>query len=561
MMKFIICLFVLLIQSVTASPMYSRYSPMHSNTQIDETEFDFCEANSDGIMLYYHYIEDVFCELVAGPEKYSGVINIPEYVTENQIPVIGVGAGAFYYCDDLIEVHVPNTALYLESISFYGNSHLTKVTLSENLLAIGELAFEYCWELSSINIPQSLEYVGYFAFSHCTKTGPLYNDKYFFYYPMLNYDDYGQSYSIPEGIEVISTSAFSFANLDEVIIPNTVHTIMENAFDGSEITHITIPSSVKTIMRKAFGQTRLSEVIVPTTVQEMDTEVFDSCLSLKKATLLNPLEEIPYGTFHTCTELEEVSFPNTVHKIGAHAFSNNMKLLSFDFSNIDTIEEGAFYRCESLTEVNLSGSITNIPKNAFNLCERIEKISLPKTLKQIGELAFYQNTSLTSLDIPDSVTRVSSNAFWNCKNLREIRLGKNLRFIGFGAFSQLEHIKAIDIPQSVQTIENMAFAYSWELKDVTVHWETPLPIQFDIFDNEQYSREMTLHVPAGTKDSYASANGWGKFSAIVEDASSLSISATKSDNKPKVTKKLLGGKFIIENGKLNHNLQGQIIVR
>lgn len=507
-------------------------------------------------MLYYRYVEDDYCEVVAGPGKYAGVIDIPAYVTEKSIPVVGVGFMAFYYCNELTEVHVPNTVLYLESGSFYANYHLTAVTLSENLVAIGELAFENCFELTNINIPQSLEYVGYFAFSHCTKTGPLYNDRYFFYYPMLNYDDLGQSYSIPEGIEVIGISALSFVNLDEVIIPNSVHTIMENAFDGSEITHITIPPSVKTIQRKAFGQTRLTEVVIPETVQEIGTELFDSSLELRKATLLNPLDSIPYATFHCCTRLEDVHYPATVHKVGAHAF-RYAKFPSFDFSTLDTIGVGAFYGCEALTEVTLPETITEIPDDAFDLCSGISQLNLPRSLKRIGRYAFYQNTSLTRLCLPDAMVSVDHSAFAFCRNLGEIHLGRGLKYIGESAFSQNDKLTMLDIPSSVETIELLAFGYCTVLKDVIVHWDTPLPMVFDAFDSYQFYLGMTLHVPAGTQELYANAPCWSQFTTIQTDADNLHHPTVDSLSGPKHVKKLRDGQFVIEKGNLRYNLQGQ----
>ena len=39
-------------------------------------DFDFCEANADGMMLYYRFVEQDYCELVAGPEKYTGVVHL-----------------------------------------------------------------------------------------------------------------------------------------------------------------------------------------------------------------------------------------------------------------------------------------------------------------------------------------------------------------------------------------------------------------------------------------------------------------------------------------------------
>ena len=212
----------------------------------DTSTYDFCEANDDGIMLYYRYVEQDYCELVAGPVKYTGIVRVPSYVSEQQLPVVGVGVFAFRDCVGLTEVYLPNTMLYLESASFYWNEDLQKVDVGENLVAIGPNAFEGCQELSSINIPQSLEYVGYEAFMYCPQmVTPLYNDKYFFYYPMMYYESQGQTYVIPDGIKVIGEGAFIFTFLDEVVIPNTVKTISEYAFDGSHIKRVNIPHSVE----------------------------------------------------------------------------------------------------------------------------------------------------------------------------------------------------------------------------------------------------------------------------------------------------------------------------
>ena len=48
----------------------------------DTSTYDFCEANDDGIMLYYRYVEQDYCELVAGPVKYTGIVRVPSYVSE-----------------------------------------------------------------------------------------------------------------------------------------------------------------------------------------------------------------------------------------------------------------------------------------------------------------------------------------------------------------------------------------------------------------------------------------------------------------------------------------------
>ena len=512
----------------------------------DNTDFDFCESNSDGKMLYYRYVEQFYCELVAGPEKYTGIVTIPSYVTEHKIPVIGVGFKAFDHCDGLTEVHLPFTMLYLQAASFYWCKDLQKVVLNENLIAIGQLAFEGCQELTSINIPQSLEYMGYEALYGCFKmTTPLYNDKHFFYYPMLNYESEGKTYVIPEGIEVIGEGAFIFTFLHEVVIPNSVKTISDYAFDGSQIRRVNIPASVESIGDKAFGQTFLDEVVVPASVKNFGKEVFSTSWNLKRAVLENPLDSIPFATFSNCTKLQEVSYPASVHKLGDYSFCQTSLTCLPDLSNIDTLGISVFYGCKALESVSLPASITYIPDDAFNMCLGVKEVHLPESIESIGDYAFWQIPLLENITIPASVKSIGNYAFAFCENLRNIDLSEGLITIGEEAFSQLKQLESISLPKSIKSIGSDAFAYGFKLKDVYVQWQEPLELQDDIFDSYQ---GMALHVPVGTAEQYANAEYWSNFNNIIEDVTA--IEEIKLDNKPirdlKPIKRIINGKVIIE---------------
>ena len=532
---------------MVASP--STLSEQASVKEDDTPSYDFCEANADGMMLYYNYVEQDYCELVAGPEKYTGVIRIPASAGARQTPVVGVGSLAFYRCDGLTEVYLPNTMLYLESASFYYNEDLQKVELNENLIAIGWNAFEGCRELSSINIPQSLEYIGYEAFYDCPKmVTPLYNDKYFFYYPMSYYESEGKTYQIPEGIEVINEGAFIFTMLHEVVIPNSVKVISEYTFDGSHIQKVNIPNSVESIGDHAFSQTRLEEVVVPASVKSFGQWVFYAGFNLKKAVLENPLDSIPFETFANCPMLEEVSYPKTVHKLGDHSFHGCMSLTHLpDLSNIDTLGVHVFDDCRMLESVSLPASISYIPDHAFCMCGSLKEVNLPESIESIGKLAFYQDTSLESIIIPKSVKSIDYQAFIFCKKLKNIDFSEGLVSIGEDAFSQLEQLETISLPESLEHIGRGAFAYGYKLKDVYVKWQEPLLLQYDIFDSYQYILGMTLHVPAGTVERYASAPYWSNFKNIVEDANAIAPieddGCFSQSSRP--VKRLIDGKILI----------------
>ena len=515
----------------------------------DTSTYDFCEANDDGIMLYYRYVEQDYCELVAGPVKYTGIVRVPSYVSEQQLPVVGVGVFAFRDCVGLTEVYLPNTMLYLESASFYWNEDLQKVDVGENLVAIGPNAFEGCQKLSSINIPQSLEYVGYEAFYNCPKmVTPLYNDKYFFYYPMMNYESQGQTYTIPDGIEVIGEGAFIFTFLDEVVIPNTVKTISEYAFDGSDIKRVNIPHSVETIGNNAFGQTYIEEITVPSSVKNFGKAVFNTGWNLKKAVLENPLDSIPEETFYNCFKLEEVTYPASVHKLCDRVFTKCESLPKLpDLSNIDTLGVEMFAHCFALKSITLPPSITYIPDNTFEMCLGVEEVNLPEGLEKIGNYAFWQNSQLESITIPSSVKSIGNSAFAFSKRLKTIVLSDGLTSIGEDAFSQLEELESISLPESLESIGRDAFSYGYKLKDVYAHWQIPIQLESNIFDSYQHTLGMTLHVPAGTTTLYASAPYWSEFENIVGDATGI-IYVEKNGmpmHKYRPIKRLVDGQILI----------------
>lgn len=517
----------------------------------DTPIYDFCEANEDGEILYYRYVEQDYCELVAGPGKYAGIVKVPSHVTEQQTPVVGVGLMAFRDCEDLSEVYLPQTMLYLESFSFYGCKKLRRVDLNESLVAIGRNAFEGCNELSSINIPQSLEYVGYEAFFNCPKmVTPLYNEKYFFYYPMMMYVDRDEetTYTIPDGIEVIGEGAFIFTYLDEVVIPNTVKTISGYAFDGSEIKRLIIPPSVETIGDNAFGQTYIEEVLVPSSVKNFGRSVFNNGRRLKKAVLENPLDSIPENTFGNCTMLSEVTYPSSVHKLGSWAFAHCNELPRLpDLSNIDTLGVEVFSQCYALESISIPSSISFIPEKTFYMCSGIKEVDLPEGLERIDDYAFWQCPKLESITIPSSVKSIGNSAFAFCKGLKTIVLPEHLVSIGENAFSQLDELESISLPESLESIGRDAFSYGNKLKDIYVRWQTPILLEQDIFDSYQHLQGMTLHVPVGTAESYASAPYWSEFSHIVEDASGISLIKSEGDSsyRTRPIKRLVEGKIII----------------
>ncbi len=132
--------------------------------------YDF---EADGI--YYNITSSGYktVEVTGTPDhNYSGDVTIPATVTTNEgieYRVIAIGYDAFYMCNNLKSVTIPEGVTTIGGYAFEGCSGLTSVTIPESVTAIGDLAFAHCDGLTSVTIPESVQTIGDWAFDCCFK--------------------------------------------------------------------------------------------------------------------------------------------------------------------------------------------------------------------------------------------------------------------------------------------------------------------------------------------------------------------------------------------------------
>ena len=165
--------------------------------------------------------------------------NIPSSVEYNSVTysVTSIGFAAFYNCDGLTSIDIPNSVTSIGSSAFGNCSGLTSVTIGYSVTSIEDYAFEDCSSLTSVTIPNSVTSIGEWAFEDCTgltsidvasdnsnycsEDGVLFNkDK----TTLIQYPEGKQgAYTIPNSVTSIGRSAFSgCSSLTSVTIPNSV---------------------------------------------------------------------------------------------------------------------------------------------------------------------------------------------------------------------------------------------------------------------------------------------------------------------------------------------------
>lgn len=85
---------------------------------------------------------------------------------------------------------------------------------------------------------------------------------------------------------------------------------------------------------------------------------------------------------------------------------------------VNSIGNGAFGKCTTLTKVILPNTIDTIYNNAFYNCTSLSEIILQDGLSYIGSDSFYR-TAIVSIVIPSTVSKID-NAFNNCSSLSSI---------------------------------------------------------------------------------------------------------------------------------------------
>ena len=302
---------------------------------------------------------------------------------------------------------------------------------------------------------------------------------------------------INNGVTSIGNFAFSdCTSLTNITIPNSVTSIGDYAFYGCEnLINITIQNSVTSIGNFAFCMcTSLTSINVDSNNEKYmsdngvlytkDKKTLIQYPSKKEKTeyiILQGTTSIGNYAFHYCTNLTNITIPNSVTSIGNDVFNGCISLTSI---NVDSNNEkymsdnGVLYTKDKKiliqypgkkegTEYLILQGVESIEDYAFWGCGNLTNIIIPNGVTSIGYSAFYRCTSLTNITIPNSVTSIGDYAFWYC-NLKNITIPNGVTSIGYSAFYRCTSLTNITIPNSVTSIGDFAFNECTSLTNIAI---------------------------------------------------------------------------------------------
>lgn len=163
-------------------------------------------------------------------------------------------------------------------------------------------------------------------------------------------------------------------------------------------------------------------------------------------------------------------------------------------------------------EVTVPASYENLPVTSIGASAfkntQITKVTLPDSIKVIGEHSFSLCNNLESITIPEGVETIEKYAFFYTPALKEITIPQSITTLEQSVFSASGLVKC-EIPSSITKLEPMLFYQCFDLEEVIIP-ETVTSFDKDIFTEDE---KVTIVGKAGSEaEAYAKEQNI-KFSA------------------------------------------------
>ena len=372
-----------------------------------------------------------------------------------------------------------------------------------------------------------------------------------------------KSVSIPQSVGMIGAEAFKDCkSLESITIPEKVRYIYDDTFNGcTKLSRVTIPDTIEYIGQNAFyGCASLCSIAkegqtgAVIRVEEINPYTFYGCTSLMSVNL-GSTRVIGESAFEGCTSLTNITWYEGVEFINANAFRG---IAATDVSlpkSVIYIHNGAFADCESLININFSGTmeewhsmgrssdwknadihinctdgtaehikttIEGVPPTdtenglsngiVCNICGEVleeQKVihagsqGLYYNVNEDGETCTVMDINMfegTELIVPQyidgyRVTAIGSQAFKGCAHLTSVVIPEGVTMIGSSAFEDCTSLENVALPESLTFIDTFAFNSCTELRTIV------LPEKLEVINGSAFKQSgiTSIEIPASVK--------------------------------------------------------------
>ena len=189
-----------------------------------------------------------------------------------------------------------------------------------------------------------------------------------------------------------------------------------------------------------YGKNKYTKIIViPAEIDgikiiSIGDSAFSGCSELTNITIPNSITTIGKYAFYNCSGLTSITIPDSVTSIGYQAFDGCSglqgvyitylaKWCKISFENISsnplTYAHNLYLNNTLITDLVIP-YITSVNKYTFSGCDGLTSVTIPDSVKSIGSSAFSGCSGITNVIIGNSVTSIGYDAFDGCSGLKGI---------------------------------------------------------------------------------------------------------------------------------------------
>lgn len=239
-------------------------------------------------------------------EIVCGKVVLPS--VHNGKPVTGISKSAFYMCDKLTSVIIPDSITEIGVNAFARCANLVRAELPSGLKKLEKGAFSNCLSLTEIRIPKTTEIIA---------ENPIYGSKSI---KSIEVEDGNEVYESTGNCIIRRSDRQLVLAASESVMPQDIKSIGDYAFAHSDIEKAEIPKGVESIGKYAFDAcSKLTELYLPDGVKTIGASAFQGCSALTYAALPRSVEFVGTGAFWLVGGLSVV-LPKEVKTVKANAF-------------------------------------------------------------------------------------------------------------------------------------------------------------------------------------------------------------------------------------------------
>ena len=135
---------------------------------------------------------------------------------------------------------------------------------------------------------------------------------------------------------------------------------------------------------------------------------------------------------------------------------------------VTSIAEKVFYQTTTLTSVTIPSTVKNIGNSAFEGCGSLITLQIMGAVEKIGESAFKGCGSLSTLLTNGDIDELGDSAFENCTSLTMVQIDGAIKMMGKSVFKGCIKLETIDIEGDIDEIGDSAFETCESLKTLKI---------------------------------------------------------------------------------------------